>query len=117
MSNYKLLADSTLYYSKDNFGGGYFISFFAWWWVPAFASILAVALIPAVPYARRIGARGPFSNLMHKVKVLERTADLFLGHHSVMHHCKTKSAGQSNGRIPAVAQETLDVCFGRSDHC
>ena len=66
-SNYKMIPDSEFLLYKDNFGGGYFISFFVWGWVPAFVSITAVALIPTVPYARRVGVRGAFANVLHKV--------------------------------------------------
>ena len=67
-SPYTLL-DATKYVGVDvdNLGGGYFAQFFVWWWVPAITSILAVALIPTVPFVRRVGSRGAFSKIIHLV--------------------------------------------------
>lgn len=53
----------------DHFGGGYYTSYIVFWWVPALTSIIAVALLPAVPYASRVGAQKGFSTLIHKVIV------------------------------------------------
>ena len=67
ISPYTLL-DGSMYTSDvDNLGGGYFAQFFVWWWVPAITSILAVALIPTVPYVRRVGSRGAFSKMIDLV--------------------------------------------------
>lgn len=51
----------------DHFGGGYFSSFMVWWWIPALTSVIAVALIPTVPYASRVGSQKGVSSLIHKV--------------------------------------------------
>ncbi|KAL3146993.1 hypothetical protein ABBQ38_014960 [Trebouxia sp. C0009 RCD-2024] len=67
---YTLLNSSLGYDDLDDFGGGYFAQFFVWWWVPAFTSILALTLIPTVPYVRRVGTRGALSNVIHQVRAV-----------------------------------------------
>lgn len=67
-SPYTLLDASKYTSDVDNLGGGYFAQFFVWWWVPAITSILALTLIPTVPYVRRVGSRGFFSKLIHLVR-------------------------------------------------
>ena len=52
---------------SDNFGGGYFSQYVVWWWVPTLTVIVAVAALPSVPYAKRIGARGVIASLVNKV--------------------------------------------------
>ena len=52
---------------SDNCGGGYFSQYVVWWWVPTLTVIVAVAALPSVPYAKRIGARGVVASLVNKV--------------------------------------------------
>ena len=60
------MANSTLL-TRNLLNDGYFAQFMIWWWVPAIAAVLCVAALPAVPYARRVGVRGAFASLVHKV--------------------------------------------------
>lgn len=38
--------------------------------MPAFTAILALTLIPVVPYVRRVGGRGALSHVIHKARNL-----------------------------------------------
>ena len=55
------------YGGNEYMGGGYFENFLVWWWVPAITSIIAIGLIPHVPYAKRVGTQKGSSGLIHKV--------------------------------------------------
>lgn len=57
------------YGARDYLGGGYFEQFIVWWWVPAFTSILAIGLLPHVPYANRVGSQKGASSLIRKVEI------------------------------------------------
>ena len=67
---YTLLNSSLGYDDLDDFGGGYFAQFFVWWWGPAFTAILALTLMPTVPYVRRVGTRGALSDVIYKARNL-----------------------------------------------
>ena len=65
-TNNMVSADMT-YGGNEYMGGGYFESFLVWWWMPAITSIIAIGLMPHVPYAKRVGTQKGSSGLIRKV--------------------------------------------------
>ena len=83
---------------RDKFGGGYFISFFPWWWVPALAAIVAVAALPSVPYGRRIGVRGPVATVINRVlSPIKEPSGRFAANGFVMYFASVSGSPKSLG--------------------
>lgn len=62
-----MVSSDMTYGGNEYMGGGYFESFLVWWWVPAITSIIAIGLMPHVPYAKRVGTQNGSSGLIRKV--------------------------------------------------